>query len=165
MSHFDEDDKREGVLSIRISDGNKQLTVKDLVVLVQLFYLPNEHGQVRLQNKILPSDHWWLLVDYIGRGELTILFCNLKNSMKFKPIWPFPLKKQNLQNPTCLKRPKTSITLALDFQPVYAPDFFIKNLTWRKPEAGLECSISLLTSAIVNRQIIKQFQTFKIYIF
>jgi hypothetical protein len=51
MCHFDEDDKREGALCIRISDGNKQLTVKDLIVLVQLFYLPNEHGQVRLPTK------------------------------------------------------------------------------------------------------------------
>ena len=47
MSHFDEDEKREASLSISLAEDNKQLTLKDLVVLVQLFYLPNEHGQVR----------------------------------------------------------------------------------------------------------------------
>ncbi len=46
MSHCDEDDKREQALNIR-SSVDEILTVKDLVVLIQLFYLPNEHGQVR----------------------------------------------------------------------------------------------------------------------
>ena len=47
MSQFDEDEKRETSLSISLAEDNKQLSLKDLVVLVQLFYLPNEHGQVR----------------------------------------------------------------------------------------------------------------------
>ncbi len=55
MSHFDEEGKRDYALNIRISEGNKQLTVKDLVIIVQLFYLPSEHGQVIVKNlKVLP---------------------------------------------------------------------------------------------------------------
>ena len=51
MSHCDEDDRREQALNIRLI-GDAKLTVKDLVVLIQLFYLPNEHGQVRFLTEI-----------------------------------------------------------------------------------------------------------------
>ena len=51
MSHCDEDDRREQALNIRLI-GDAKLTVKDLAVLIQLFYLPNEHGQVRFLTEI-----------------------------------------------------------------------------------------------------------------
>lgn len=48
-SNFDDSLEISNPLNIRVGDGNKHITVKDLLMLVQLFYLPNEHGQVEIQ--------------------------------------------------------------------------------------------------------------------
>ncbi len=46
-------------------DSDKQLTLKELTVLVQLFYLPNEHGQVKL-DRFCNLYFFWYLINRVG---------------------------------------------------------------------------------------------------